>query len=125
MSQDSKKSTKVSRMVQLIVAKISGDDAKATALKIQGKAISLLKAQIAIKESETFSLNDKVESAAEALNNARINNGEVITNSDAYIRNLFTAEANLSNAEEALEKHQADIDFLNGELAVMQEEVDA
>lgn len=112
-------------MVQLIVAKISGDDAKATALKIQGKAISLLKAQIAIKESETFSLTDKVESAAEALNNARINNGEVITNSDAYIRNLFTAEANLSNAEEALEKHQADIDFLNGELAVMQEEVDA
>lgn len=108
--------SKISNFVKLVIATIKGDEAEATALKIQKKATAALRAQIAVKQSTTLTLEDTVESAVEALASARINNGNVISDNTNYIHNLLRAKTTLDAAEIALEDHLETIAFLQAEL---------
>ena len=111
--------SKASKFLALAVAMITGDDAKAKSLKIQKKAVAGLRAQIAVKEAKTLTLEDNVESAQEGLEKARVNDGQLISNSDDYIMNLMTANGILEIQENTLKSHEDVVAFLKGELAIV------
>jgi len=107
----------VTNFVKLIIALITGDDAQATAIKIQKKAAAALTAQIAVKNAFTLSLEENVEQAEERLQLARINNGELITNTDVYIKNLLAYRRALLVEEKVLGEHLDVIAFLKATLS--------
>ena len=111
--------SKSSKFLALAVAMITGDDAKVTSLKIQKKAVAGLRAQIAVKEAKTLSLEDDVETAQEELAKARVNNGQLITNGDTYIITLLTANSLLKEKEATLQSHNDVVAFLKEELAIV------
>lgn len=111
---------KVSQFVKLVVAVIKGDDAEATAIKIQRKGSAALRAQIAIKQAEMLNCEDKLESAIEVQQKARINNGKLITDSnEAYIGRLIEADNNVVDAQDAIETLNSEIAFLTKELGLI------
>lgn len=111
---------KVSQFVKLVVAVIKGDDAEATAIKIQRKGSAAIKAQIAIKQAEMLNLEENLESAQEAQHQARINKGELITDSnEAYIRRLIDADDKVVEAQDAIEALGGEIEFLQKELELI------
>ena len=105
--------------VDLVIALITGDDARATALKIQKKAKAALVAQIAVKKSVTLSLEDTVENCEEALITARLNGGNLITDTESYIRHLLVADNKLLTANRELTAHLDTIKFLEKELKLV------
>lgn len=98
--------------VQAVEAKLKGEDASTVAKKIQKQADSAFKAHIASLTGDTIALEDAVESAQEALDNARINNAQTISNRNQYVQNLVAAKNNLTAAEKALKDHKDTIAFL-------------
>lgn len=98
--------------VKECIALLKGDDAEAKAQKILRAADSAFKTQIASLTGDTIALEDKVEDAKESLRLARLNGGELISDRNAYIRNLLDAKNRLSDAEEALEAHNSKLEFL-------------
>ena len=109
----------VNSFVELVVAMLQGDNAKVTAVKIQRKAKVELKSQIAVKEAHTLTLEENVEQAEEALQKARLANGEIITSGETYISNLLHAKRNLASAEITLGNHKETVKFLKEELALV------
>lgn len=109
----------ISTFVSLIVALITGDDAEVTAIKIQRKAKASLTAQIAVKTAITLDLEQAVETAEENLALARVNNGELITNNEDYVRNLFRKNDALEKAVDVLDAHLEDIEFLKAQLEIV------
>lgn len=108
--------SKVKNFIDLVVALVQGDDAKTTALKIQRKAAGVLKAQVAVKEAETFSLEEELDSANTAMELARVNSGKIISGKgDDYIIGVLRARKVVKDAEEALADHKADIKMLKEE----------
>jgi len=112
---------KTKSFVKEIVALLKGDDAEATAQKVLRQADSAFKTQIASLTGDTISLEDAVEDAKEALRLARLNNGSIISDRNNYIRNLLEAKNTLTKAEEALEAHNAKLDFLKEQAALLEE----
>lgn len=108
--------------VRQFIAAVKGDNTEVEAQKSWRKAESALRAQIATKEGETISLEDKVEAAEEALDSARINNGEEIKDTSKYITNLIKAKNNLTIAKEALEQHLETVNFLETEYELLTKE---
>lgn len=106
---------KMKSFVKEVVAIIKGDDAEATGQKILRQADSALKTQIASLTGDTIALEDAVEDAGEKLRLARVNQGNIISDRNMYIRDLLSAKNNFSEAEEALEAHIEKIAFLQGE----------
>lgn len=98
--------------VKEVISLIQGDNAEATAQKILRQADSALKTQLASLNGDTIALEDKVEDAIEALRLARLNNGQLITDRNQYVRDLLNAKNTLIQAEEALEAHKEKIAFL-------------
>lgn len=115
-----KKETNVSLFFKLILAVIKGDDAEATAIKIQKKAIAALTAQIAAKVYHTLTLEDLLEAAEVELGVARVNGGDLITDNDKYIRVLLTRKMEFDTAVENLNTHKKTIKFLEEELSIAQ-----
>ncbi len=107
----------VSLFIQLVVAAVKGDDAAAVGIKIQKTAIAQIRAQVAAKNAHTLTLEDNLESAKDALANARINGGVIISDSAEYIRGLLVANKNIETAEDAIAKHEKDIQFLTEQLS--------
>jgi len=107
---------KMKSFVKQFVAKIKGDDAEVLAQKALRQADSALKTQIATLNGDTITFEDALEGAKEAQANARINNGNPISDRDAYVENLLDAKNDVTDAEEALTCHKAKIAFLQGEL---------
>ena len=103
---------KLPSFVELAIAVIKGDDAKATALKIQKQAKNALVPQIAVKESITSDLEDQIDQRKENVKLYLVNNGKVITDRDTYIKDLLTINQGILEAEEKLADHLADIAFL-------------
>lgn len=112
--------SKTTNFIKLVVAIITGDDAQATALKIQRKASAILTAQIAVKVARTLELEEVVENATEAVGLALINNGELITYGENYVSTLNKAQNTLNAAQDSLEAHLETITFLEEKLALVQ-----
>lgn len=103
---------KVKSFVDEFVALVNGDDAKVKAEKARRQADSALKTHISMKEGESVSMEDAVSEAKDALQKARLNNGEPITDRDAYVKNLIVAANRVTDAEEAYESHMKTLEFL-------------
>lgn len=116
---------KVKSFVKQFVAVVKGDDAEAKGQKVLRQADSALQSQIASLKGDTITLEDKLLSAQEAQDLARVNNGNAIASREAYVRNLLDAKNNVTYAEEALKAHKEKIAFLVGELDSLSKEVDA
>lgn len=108
--------TKLPLFVQEIIAILKGDEAEATGIKIQKQATNALTPQISIKEAMVYDLEEAVESAKEKLKSVRSNYGVPIGDREAYIRSLFSAQEAIEDAEEKLEDHLAEIEFLKEQL---------
>lgn len=113
--------TKNSEFVNQIINKLKGDDNKAIAVKIQTKAVSVIKAQLAAKNVALLDLEENIEKAKANLLDVKINKGKIIVTADNYIKNLLTANKNVKDAEEDLENHKKDISFLTSTLKEIEE----
>jgi len=108
---------KVKSFIKQFVAKIQGDDAEVQAQKAFRSADAALTTHIAIAKADLLGYQEDVEKAVEALADARINNGETISDRDIYVENLCLAKNGVNEAKEALDAHEALISFLEEELA--------
>jgi len=115
----------VKSFVKGFVALVKGDDVTVAAEKAFRQASSGLKSQINSLEGDTVTFEDAVTDAKEAQGNARINNGQAITDRDSYVSKLLQAKNVVTKAETALETHLAKISFLKGELVALETEVEA
>lgn len=106
----------VKSFVELFIAKITGDDAKAVAIKNQKKATAIFKAEIARREAVLFQFEENVETAQEDVEDALINNGESIADNQSYLNNNVEAELRLEAAKEELKEEKAIIAFLKKKL---------
>lgn len=118
-------STKVKSFVKEFVATVKGDDAEALAQKVLRQADSALKSQIASLTGDLIKLEDALETAQERQALARVNNGEKISDPASYVEGILRAKNNVTTAEEALTLHKEKISFLQGELDLLSEEVEA
>lgn len=116
---------KMKSFVKQFAAFVKGDDVQVQAEKTFRQADSALKVQISALEGDTVNLEDKVETAKEDQQTARINNGKPITNRDSYVENLLYAKNNVTTAEKALKTHLEKIEFLKSEKASLEKEVTA
>lgn len=116
---------KVKSFIKQFAASITGDSATAQAEKALRQADSALKTHIAVLTGDIVSKEDAVTTAKERMQQATINNGNAITNRDAYVRGLFDAKNALTEAEEALKLHKEKIDFLASQQKALDAEVDA
>ena len=108
--------------VEQFVAAVKGDDVQVEAQKAWRSAESALKVQIAAREGDTISLEDEVARRKEALTAARINNGRKINDREGYIDNLINAKNELTEAEEELADHLAELNFLKDEYSALKSE---
>jgi len=115
--------TTVKSFVRQFINEVKGDDVAVKAEKAFRQASSALRTQINSLEGDRVNLEDKVTDAKEAQNRARINNGSPISDRDAYVKSLLSAKNTVTNAESALETHDAKIAFLKDELASLETEV--
>jgi hypothetical protein len=112
-------SSKLPKFIQLAIATIRGDDAKATALKIQAKAIGAFNAQIAVKTAETLDKEEDLELAKDNLAKARMNMGVLITDKVVYLEKLGKAQDKVEAAQDELDNHLDSIEFLKEQLAIV------
>lgn len=115
----------VKSFVKQFAAILVGDNTTAQAEKALRQADSALKTQIASLKGDTISFEDAVTDAKEAQSKARVNKGVQISNRTSYVQNLLEAKNTVTQAEEALEIHLAKISFLESELQLLNEEVEA
>lgn len=116
---------KVNSFVKSFVAIVQGDDATAQAEKAKRQADNALKTNISALNFETSAFEDTLESAKENEAKATVNNGQPITSKESYVRNLLDARNAVTNAEQALSRHQAKISFLKEKLDSLDAEVEA
>lgn len=112
---------KMKSFVKEVVAIIQGDNAEATGQRILRQADSAFKTQIASLTGDTIALEDRLEDAKENLRLTRLNFGLQITDRNSYIRSLLDAKNLLTSSEEALEAHNAKLDFLREQAALLEE----
>jgi len=93
----------VTNFVRTVVARLKGDDAEVLALKIERKANSAFKGQIAALEAKVVDLENTVADKEEALQNA-IYPSVLFTDNNTYIRSIQSAQAELDRAKENLEE---------------------
>jgi hypothetical protein len=113
---------KTKSFIKSFVAAIKGDDAEAQAAKVWRQAESGLTMHIASLKGDLIRKEDAVTDAQEALDSARINGGESITDRDQYVSNLISAKERLTRNEKELEAHQKTITFLEEEYSALKAE---
>ena len=97
---------------ETVQEKLKGENVETISAKIQKQADSAFKTHIASLTGDTIALEDKVADAEEALELARINNANTISDRNAYIQNLIIKQNNLTVAKQNLESHKETIAFL-------------
>ena len=113
---------KLNSFAKQFVAIIKGDDAEAKAAKVWRQAESAFKVQIAALGGDLIRKEDAVTQAEEKLAKALVNNGNEITDRDAYIANLISAKESLKQAEKHLLAHKDTIEFLEKQYAKLKAE---
>jgi len=120
-----KTTKKMKLFVQQFVAVVKGDDATALGIKTLREADATLTAQIAVLTGKNVQLENAIELAEEALNNAMVNNGKSIgSDGNKYINTLFSLQNTVTDAKDALEVNQERIKFLQEVLTKLNSEVD-
>lgn len=109
--------SKVRSFVDEFTARVTGDSSKVQAIKTLRNADSALKVQIANMRGDVISLEDAVENANNALEDAKYNHGKTITDRTHYVRSLIVAKDTLNQAEEDLKDHNLTLAFLEETLA--------
>ena len=107
--------TVVNSFVSQFMAKIKGDDVQVQAEKVWRQAESALNQSISSLEGDLIDKEDAVERAKENLADARVNNGNPITDRKAYVDGLIRAKEYLKKVQKELDAHNATIEFLKGE----------
>ena len=113
---------KLNSFAKQFVAIIKGDDAEAKAAKVWRQAESAFKVQIAALSGDLIRKEDAVTQAEENLSKKLVNNGNEITDRDAYIANLISAKESLKQAEKHLLAHKETIAFLEEQYALLKAE---
>lgn len=108
----------ISLFIDLALAVIKGDDAEATAIKIQRTSIAVLTAQIAAKVLHTMMLEENILAAKEKLQEARVNSGSLIADHTTFVKNLLITNQKLKEAEDILAAHKEEVAFLQAELEI-------
>lgn len=103
---------KLTSFAKQCIAKLNGDDAAATAEKIWRQADSALRVQIGQLEGDAIAKEDAVTEAKDALADAMINGGVIISDRTLYVQNLINANAGVKKAEKAYADHLANLAFL-------------
>lgn len=106
-------------------AAVTGDDVEAQAAKAWRSAESSLKIQIASLEGDLTEKEEVVAEKEDALKNARINNGKAFKGAvdrKVYINNLIDRKNELTEAEDALKHHKAELAFLRAEYKALRED---
>lgn len=112
------KSKLVMSFVDQFVALVKGDESAVVGAKVLRQRLSALNTHFYNAKGNSEEFEEKVTEAKENLVKARLNFGKVITNRDAYVVGLISANNDIAKAEQALEDHLAVIAFLEAELAM-------
>lgn len=110
MSNSTKSTSSLSKFVQATIAFITGDTDTATALKNERLGKASIKGQLSALEGALVNAEVKVETSKEALEKA-IYPTSLISNQEAYYRNIVSAQEKLTVAEEELEAIKDSIAF--------------
>ena len=113
---------KLNSFAKQFVAIITGDDAEAKAAKVWRQAESAFKVQIAALGGDLIRKEDAVVQAEENLAKALVNNGNEITDRDAYISDLILAQEFLRQSQKNLTAHKDTIEFLEKQYAKLKAE---
>lgn len=95
-----------------VLARLKGDDAEVLALKIERKASSAFKGQVAALEAKVVDLENIVADKEEALQNA-IYPSALFTDNSSYIASIQRAQASLDEAKENLQQAVDSITYFN------------
>lgn len=116
---------KVKLFAKTFLAVVKGDTDEARMLKNLRKADAALETQIAIKKGTRVELETAIEEAKEALEKALVNDGNDITNGEAYVKLQIDRQNAVLRAEEALEVHNKNVTFLEDRRKALSTEVEA
>lgn len=100
----------VKTFADLVVARLTGDDAKVKAIRIEKKAKSAFKSQLAALEASIVDAEMHVEEALENFNNAVVPAGD-ITNGKSYVLGIQRAQESLDSKEEVLQDLKASLRY--------------
>ena len=114
--------TTTNSFVKQFIALVKGDEAEVRALKIWRQCESAFKVQIAALGGDLIRKEDAVTQAEENLAKRLVNNGSEITDRDAYISNLISAQEALRQSQKNLTAHKDTIEFLEKQYAKLKAE---
>lgn len=119
-----KTNTKIKSFIKQFIASVQGDSAKASAQRNFRLANSAYEIQIALVKGEIVRLEAAVLIAEENDKKALSNNGYEITgDGTGYIELQFQAAKAVSQAKENLIEAQERLEFLQGRMALINQEV--
>lgn len=102
--------------VKQFIAYVKGDDAEVLAQQTHRKAVAALNSQISEFEGDLVDLEERLMTAKEALDTARINDGKAIKNRNDYSSRLVAAKNEILNCEDAIVEHKKTLEFFKSEL---------
>jgi hypothetical protein len=100
----------VKTFADLVVARLTGDDAKVKAIRIEKKAKSAFQSQIAALNAKIVDAEMHVEEALESLNNAIVPASD-ITDGKRYVESIASAQANLDQKDAQLNQLKDSLDY--------------
>lgn len=98
--------------IKEVVSRLKGDDSEALASKIARKALSAVEGQLAALKAKQVDLENSLEDAQEALNNAKYPT-EIFTSNQNYIENIKRAQERYDAAFDELESCKDSINYFN------------
>jgi hypothetical protein len=100
----------VKTFADLVVARLTGDDAKVKAIRIEKKAKSAFQSQIAALNAKIVDAEMHVEEALDKLNNTIVPDAD-ITDGKAYVERIVDAQDNLDEKNEELDQLKRSLEY--------------
>ena len=101
-----------SKFCKTVAALIKGDDAALVAIKVEKKAKAAFKQQIAALETKILEIQEQLDDARENFKLA-VHVTTPISDTQAYLQSIVTADEAQQTLEEELATIQASLDFFN------------